>query len=147
MTPFNPLDNGVEVNVKVLDIYDGDTITLAMRTRSRELGRFACRIMHINTAEIRTKDAKEKAAAQRARNALAALVLSCDAAELKGVTRHKIRERLGNQTTMHRAKCWGSDKYGRLLVTLATGDCPDVGTYLLENGLAKSYEGKGKKKW
>jgi len=132
--PFFTL-NGLETNGKVVKVYDGDTVHLLMRVLGT-LYRWKCRIMHVDTPELRSKNVIEKEHAMRARDALSELIL--------------------NKTV--RVKCFQFDMYGRVLVELAlpsndTKDDADNNTmiviheWLLEKGHARRYEGKKREKW
>ena len=134
--PFFTL-NGLETNGKVVKVYDGDTVHLLMRVLGT-LYRWKCRIMHVDTPELRSKNVIEKEHAIRARDALSELIL--------------------NKTV--RVKCFQFDMYGRVLVELAlpSNDTNDndndndndtivIHEWLLNKGHARRYEGKKREKW
>ena len=94
------------------------------------LYRWKCRIMHIDTPELRTKDENEKKHGYMAKEALSNLIL----------------DKIVN------VKCFKFDMYGRVLVELTLKNDDDsseiqIHEWLLENGHAHRYEGKTKEKW
>lgn len=115
---------GQSIPVKVVSVYDGDTVTLATFALSPGGSppfALKCRLMGIDTPELRSKNEKEKVMARAARDALRGLVLN------EVVTAH----------------CGPFDKYGRLLAWLETGEGIVVNDWLIEQGFARSYDGKG----
>ena len=79
---------------KVIDVYDGDTVTVSFRYHGVPTKK-KCRLSGIDTAEIRSQDEKEKKHARIAKDFLERLVL--------------------NKVVW--IKCGDWDKYGRLLGT------------------------------
>ena len=57
-TPLFSL-NGKTFTAKVVDVYDGDTITVVFKVFNQYY-KWNCRIMHVDTPEIKTKDKIEK---------------------------------------------------------------------------------------
>jgi micrococcal nuclease len=104
----------------VLSVYDGDTITVALDLGLSIKVRAKCRLLGIDTPEIRTKSAAEKKAAYTARDRVRGMILG------ETVLLHSVAK---------------PDKYGRLLVKVWTqgGDC--VNQVLLDEGLAREYDG------
>lgn len=116
--------NGHVTQAKVVKVYDGDTIHAVFNY----LGTFynwTCRIAHVDTPELRTKDAEEKKRGYETRDKLTELIFN------KIVT----------------LKCGHFDKYGRLLVEIETEDKTPVHDWLIQGGYAKKYEGGTKEKW
>lgn len=105
---------------EVLSVYDGDTITVALDLGLSIKVRAKCRLLGIDTPEIRTKSAAEKKAAYTARDRVRGMILG------ETVLLHSVAK---------------PDKYGRLLVRVWTpeGDC--VNQVLLDEGLAREYDG------
>lgn len=125
---------GQELEAKVIDIYDGDTITIAVPFENK-IYKQKCRLCNIDTAEIRTKNAEEKIVGIKGRDFVKDLVL-------------------GKRVYI---KCGKDDKYGRLLVQvflsapkrcLMTG-CykyeKDLSSMIIDAGLGYKYDGKTKK--
>ncbi len=112
---------------KVVDVYDGDTVKIVFPLTDKEperLFRWNCRLINVDTPEIRTKNLKEKAYAKEVRNAL--------------------RERILN--TIVEVHCKDFDKYGRLLVEIFYENI-SINNWLIENNYAKVYDGGKKSKW
>lgn len=135
----------------VIDVYDGDTITIAMdmtiamgqcaaeATRKGCLGwcaephdpkdhgmfAFRLRLLGIDAPELRSKNPAEKRAAQQAKQFLASLILDM-------------------WVTVDFAPT--SDKYGRLLGTV-TFRHQNINTKMVAQGHARPYDGKAKTKY
>jgi micrococcal nuclease len=118
-----PMDEVLEC--KVVDVYDGDTITVVLPFCGR-LFKSKCRLLGIDSPEIRTKDLIEKGAAQAARDWLR-------------------RQILDRRVYL---RCKGYDKYGRLLADVYQQEgCfpPSLNTLMITNGYAVAYDGGTKK--
>lgn len=116
---------GGPVNARVLDVYDGDTVTLGFRMNG-VLTSFSGRLMGIDTPELRSRNEQEKAKALEAKTVLIRLVLD------KDVT------------------VWfaGNDKYGgRALIHMYTDDWVNVSDYMLKNAPCRPYDGGKKEEW
>ena len=109
---------------KVIKVYDGDTITVAARLlqHSEVVFRFSVRLRSIDAPEIKGQTEKECQLAVKARDALSALIMG------------RIIELRNN----------GKEKYGRLLADVYI-DKLHVNTWMLDNGHAVRYDGKGAK--
>ena len=57
---------GLERQSRVVKVYDGDTITILFRF-NKQYYKTSCRILGIDTPELRTKNLKEKAAGYEAK--------------------------------------------------------------------------------
>ena len=112
---------------KVVDVYDGDTVKIVFPLSDKEpdrLYRWNCRLINVDTPEIRTKNLKEKQYAK--------------------LVRDKLREKiLQNIVTV---QCKDFDKYGRLLVEIFYEDT-NINQWLIDNQYAKQYGGGKKSKW
>ena len=125
-----------DYKAKIVKVYDGDTFTAAIcvdavqGTYCKNCDSsaehiqavptlFNCRITGIDTPELRTKKLQEKEFGYIARD----------------VVRHYI---LGKIVTL---KCWGSDKYGRVLTTVFSPTYGDIGLSLIGSHLAVEYDG------
>lgn len=117
-TPLFSL-NGRKFTAKVVDVYDGDTITCVFKLYGKYY-KWKCRISHIDTPEMKTKNKEEKERAIIVRDILREMILN------KIIILH----------------CYDYDKYGRLLVEF---DLPNTQTrihqWLLDNNYGKKYEG------
>jgi endonuclease YncB( thermonuclease family) len=121
-TPFFSL-KGYKTLAVVVKVYDGDTIHAVFEYMGKAF-KWKCRISHVDTPEIRTKDPEIKKKAYYVRDKLKELILN------KSVELY----------------CGGFDKYGRLLVEIILPETQlRVDDWLIENDYAKSYEGGTKK--
>lgn len=131
---------GQELEAKVVDIYDGDTMTIAIPF-NRKVYKKKCRLINLDTAEIRTKNEKEKSVGMEAKNF--------------------VKERVLNKRVF--IKCGKEDKYGRLLIQLFLYSQPqcysvkgfykettsrkDLSSMIIDAGLGYRYEGKTKERF
>ncbi len=116
---------GHVTEAKVVRVYDGDTIHVVFRYFDQYY-KWNCRIAHVDTPELRTKNTEEKQRGYLARDKLSELIM-------------------GKVVKM---ECFEFDKYGRLLVEIQVpGSEQKVHEWLIENGHAKAYEGGTKEKW
>ena len=100
-TPKFSLEDGVYL-AKCVKCYDADTIHVVIKYKDTYT-RFCCRLLGIDTAEIRSKDPDEKIFAKGSRDYLRDLILD------KLVV----------------IKCGVFDKYGRLLIHLYSTTCQE----------------------
>jgi len=107
-------------------VYDGDTIHI-IRTINKKQYRFRCRLLGIDTPEIKSLDIFEKKFAIETREYLSNLILD--------------------------KKIWiefnDFDKYGRILITIYLSEedmknKKSINQKLIDMGLAKGYDGKTK---
>lgn len=117
--------NGTTVTAKVVSVYDGDTIKVIFPLNG-VFYKWNCRLLGVDTPELRTKNKLEKAFGY--------------------VVRDKLREKI--MSSIVSLKCEDLDKYGRLLVTiLCDDDKCNVNEWLINNDYAFSYDGGTKKSW
>ena len=112
---------------KVVKVYDGDTVHIVFSLTDNEpdrLYKWNCRLINVDTPELRTKNIKEKEFGKQVRDFLKEKILN------KIVT----------------IECSDFDKYGRLLVEIFI-DNENINNWLIENGYAKKYTGGKKNKW
>jgi micrococcal nuclease len=119
---------GFNCYAKCISCYDGDTVQVVAPFRdTKRLFKFKCRLLGINTPELRTKDLEEKKKGYEARDFL----------------RNKILDKI----------IWVEfskpDKYGRDLCQLFDDEDKKINfnQLMIDEGLAMSYDGKGKKNW
>lgn len=106
---------GKEMWVRVVDVYDADTITLILPL---EFGyyKFSCRVYGIDTSEIKSKLEDNKITANKAKNRMIEL---CG---IKNIQLDKVYSRKETQAILNSdiyivyIKCREWDKYGRLLI-------------------------------
>jgi len=106
--------------MKVVDVYDGDTITVACIHRG-VIVRWRCRLVGFDAPEMRSQNADEKVAAIAAKRFLMTLLPA-----------HTFR-----------GKCAGLDKYGRLLLKLEHKGVA-IEQIMILNNHGYAYEGKTK---
>lgn len=116
--------NGTCVTAKCVKVYDGDTATFVFipYTECKPCS-FSCRFNGYNSAEIKTKDAEEKAKAIAARDYLASLILN----------------------KIVKLKLGPFDKYGRILVDVYIEESFHVNSEMIRLGYGKYYDGTGAK--
>jgi len=114
---------GEEKEAKVVDIYDGDTIKIVF-TLNGKLYKFNCRIQHVDTPEIRTRNKVEK--------------------EYGLKVRDKLKEKILGKVV--NVVCDDFDKYGRLLIDIKLENIL-ISEWLISNNYAFSYDGGKKKDW
>lgn len=104
---------------KVIKVYDGDTITIVGKVRyNPKIYKFSVRLNGLDCPEMRTKDAKEKLIAVKARDYVANIILN------KIITLKEVK----------------LDKYGRLLAYVYY-EKRCINSELIERNLAVSYDG------
>ena len=108
---------------KVVKVYDGDTIHVVFYL-GYKLYRWKCRLLGIDTPEIKTDSEAEHAAAIKAKEKLSDLILN------KIIT----------------IKCNNFDKYGRLLITVYKSRV-NINNFMVRQGYAYEYDGGTKKKF
>lgn len=119
---------------KVVSVYDGDTVKLVFPLTDEEpdrLYKWSCRLLSVDTPEVRTRNLREK--------------------KFGISVRDYLREKILNKVVM--VHCHDFDKYGRLLVELFIKDeirkydFVSINNWLIENNYAKKYDGGTKSKW
>jgi micrococcal nuclease len=117
---------GTSCYVRVVDVYDGDTITIVFRFGNKFYNK-KCRIYGIDTPEIKTKNIEEKKEGNKAKEFLTNLVLG------KVIWCAFEKE----------------DKYGRLLATLwLDKDANEsIDKIMIRAGFGYEYYGKTKKEF
>ena len=108
---------------KVVDVYDGDTVKVVFAVQGK-LFKFSCRIQHVDTPEIRTRNKKEK--------------------EYGLKVRDKLKEKIEGKVV--EIICDDFDKYGRLLIDIKIEDIL-ISEWLISNKYAFAYDGGKKKEW
>lgn len=115
--------NGDEKEAKIVDVYDGDTVKVVFPVQGK-LYKFNCRILHVDTPEIRTRNKTEK--------------------EYGLKIRDKLREKIAGKVV--KIICDDFDKYGRLLIDIKIENIL-ISEWLISNNYAFSYDGGTKKDW
>ena len=107
---------GQKLKCKVIEVYDGDTVTLAFKFRGKYFKK-RCRLHGINSPEIRTRDREEKKQGFLAKDHL--------------------KEMIDGKIII--LDCFGWDKYGRLLGNIYMGKIC-INDKMMEDGFAEKYE-------
>ena len=119
--------NGNKYTAKIVYIYDGDTMHIVFK----EFGnyyRWNCRIIGVDTPELRTKNKKEKEYGYKVRDA--------------------IRKELQDQIV--EVNTYDFDKYGRLLIDVTMPNQEKeitLSQWLIHTNYAYSYDGGTKTSW
>lgn len=114
---------GFKLECKCIDVYDGDTVTLIIPIHEHFYKK-KCRLLGIDTAEIRSKDLHEKNRAFLAKKF--------------------VHEKIYNKIVKVVCDTW--DKYGRLLVTIYLLDEEkSINQQILDKNLGYIYTGGTKK--
>lgn len=133
--------DGMVIKAKMVDIYDGDTLTLVFRYRG-QLQQHSCRMLGYDSPEMKPPKSNpdreaEMAAAREARQALKDLL---------------------EKHTVLKVECGKFDKYGRILVTLyvpdrtgllglvGCGGSINVNQWMVDSGYGVPYDGGTKVK-
>lgn len=135
--------NGRVFYSKILDVYDGDTVTISIKIDNLYF-KMNCRLSGIDTPEMRGGDENEKIAAIKARNHLIFLL---SGKKLEGnLPRKDIREHFAEVNSILQIKCGEFDKYGRLLIEIIK-EGYFVNNKMISDGFAGEYSGKTKSNW
>lgn len=121
-TPLFSLENQ-EFDAKVVKVYDGDTITVAFKYFGKYY-KFNCRLLGIDTPELKSKNEHEKMLAEKAKSFLI--------------------DSIYNRKVKIQTRKW--DKYGRLLVVVYL-NFANINSHMIQQGFAKEYDGKTKSNW
>ena len=116
--PFFSL-NGKTFDVKVVDVYDGDTCSVVFLFKNR-FTKFRVRCSGYDSPEMKPlKSESERDTiivnACKARNFFAHRTTNCDIDIDSQLSKKEMRELIKSNTKIIRMKCDGWDKYGRLL--------------------------------
>jgi endonuclease YncB( thermonuclease family) len=141
-TPFFTL-NGIKDYARVTEVYDGDTITIVMNISGSFL-KFKCRMMGIDTCEIRSKNSKNKELAVKARNRLIELITDKQLDEAS--KKKEVSSFLEEDVYVIWVHCLEFDKYGRALIHCfkTPQSVKSFSETLVEEKLAYKYEGDTK---
>ncbi len=140
-TPLFSL-SGLKTKAKVIDIYDGDTLTIAI-VLNNEIKSFKCRLFGIDTPELK---GNQSDSGIRARNKCiewitnGKIILNTNLV----YTRENIKNICKDNDTLVTVDCGPFEKYGRLLITIFNKDGTNINQQLINHGFAKPYFGKTK---
>jgi len=122
-TPKFSLD-GVITRAKIVKVYDGDSVHAVFELLGKYY-RWVCRLAHIDTPEIKTKNEEEKAHGLEVKQILTDMLLD----------------------KIFLIDCYQFDKYGRLLIELTLPSGEKLHNWMIRNKHAHVYEGGTKLKW
>lgn len=144
-TPYMTL-NGLVTKARVVSVYDGDTLTLVIPFNG-SVYKFNCRMMGIDTCEIKSKLQKNKDNAVRARNRVLQLIgVPIHDLDMT-LTRAKIQSLLAEKVYTCWVKCYENEKFGRTLVDVRANEdplSPTLAQILIDEKLAYEYKGETK---
>jgi len=138
------------VRVRILDVYDGDTVTV-LHMQNDIAFRVACRLEGFDAPEMKYPTLEK---AKIARDLLLREMLSqemyrrmqeaCDPVLLNRTTRLQMREAIQKVQPWVFVKFGDGDKYGRILVKIQTSEGKDVSEQLLRKypDYFRVYDGK-----
>ena len=137
--------NGQKMWGRVVSLYDGDTLTIALNIFSG-VYKFSVRMNGIDTCEIKSKNDNNKELAKNARSRLLSLVTGKDLTETSTWNdRRKINNVLNKDIYMVWVECFDFDKYGRLLANIYSNENSECFSHILiKEKLAYTYEGNTK---
>lgn len=136
---------GMHMQGRVVDVYDGDTMTVILNPWGVGYFKFQVRVGGIDTCEMRSKDEVLVAKAKAARAKVFELVTG-GAIQCPG-SKKEIQKALGEHVFLVHLECGPFDKYGRLLAKVLSMEGRDVAHELLGGGLANPYDGGTKASW
>lgn len=137
-TPLFSL-NGREFRAKVVNVYDGDTITCVIELFPDRFFQFKFRLLAIDTPEM---VGEHSASAVVARNRVIQLITKTDTTQEYMHMRAKdIRRFFSNHNYYVHVKCHHFDKYGRVLAEVYADDNLDesINRMLVSENLAVNY--------
>jgi endonuclease YncB( thermonuclease family) len=131
---------GTTIKARVLDVYDGDTMTVALPWKGT-CYRFKLRLLGINTEELRGVDAETKERALKARDRVLDLVTCGEFKPTLKCTRKVCRQALAQKPYLVSVQCHDFDKYGRVLARVLTpgSQILTLSDILVQEGLAREY--------
>ncbi len=139
---------GNEYNVKVVDIYDGDTCHVVIYFNNKWT-KFKIRCLGYDSPEIKpSKNLKNRDKvinkAIEARNYFISKVTDCNIDVNKKYTKKELQELLLSNRRVIKLKCMGWDKYGRLLGEFYYNN-KNINNEMIEKGYGYKYDGGTKK--
>lgn len=130
--------SGNTYRARLLDVHDGDTITVGAEVFPGRAFQLIVRLLGINAPEMSDKQKGEEARTRLVSILIPSIVLDSK----RHLTRKEMRDILQKQINIIQVKCQGMDKYGRVLAEVyAENSSEHAGDILLREGLAKSYLG------
>lgn len=141
-TPSVSLE-GVTTWCRVLDVYDGDSITVAMPLQDKQyVYKFPVRIDGIDTCEMNSKLSENRYKAVLAKERVIQLITGLH--RLPPIkNRKEIQEIFASEVYLMWIECKGMDKYGRVLANVKKDPqtTDSISSTLLQEKLAYPYNG------
>ena len=129
-----------KITVRVVDIYDGDTIKVVSDHINKSFYTFSIRLYGIDACEITSKNEKIQNLAVRARNRLFNLVTDFSQVD-ENISRLEFQKILNDKVYTVDLVCYNFDKYGRILSEIHNKyGC--LNYILVKEKLALLYNGK-----
>jgi len=125
---------------KILDVYDGDTLTMTIRVDNCNF-KTNCRLNGIDCDEMKSRNHLERTNAKKARQYL--IFLLTDRKIEIDSTRREIQDLFSTDKCLVKVCCGKFDKYGRILVTIWKNDVC-INDEMIRQNFAVSYDGKTK---
>jgi endonuclease YncB( thermonuclease family) len=140
--PFFSL-KGIKSYARILDVYDGDTLTIAIKLYGTIL-KFRCRLYGIDTCEITSKHPICKDLALKARQRLIELISNKECPIFK--EKKEIIDYFTREIAIVWIHCNEQDKYGRVLINVFANpsSSESFSDKLIKERLAYSYMGETK---
>ena len=131
---------GVHLVARLLDVHDGDTVTVAAEVYPGRVCQLSLRLLGIDAPEVSVPAQRERA--QAARYRLVELLTGLRVDPSRRLTRGEMRSLLQGKVHLVHVKCGPNDKYGRVLGYVSKdleGD--HAGNVMLQEGLVNPYSG------
>ena len=142
--PFFTL-SGISTVARLVDVYDGDTVTCIFPILKDNYYKFNLRLKGIDTAELKNADLIAKQKALEARHKILTFCCETDYNLKQDCSRHDIQNYLKENNILVWIECFHFDKYGRVLANVyKEPDSISLSELLLNAKLAYAYDG-GKK--
>lgn len=144
-TPYFKLI-GLKGYCRILDIYDGDTLTIVLKIFNSQYCKFNVRLSGIDTCEMRSTNNETKNKAKKARNRLFELITGHNFNNFEFETKKEIKDYFDNNISLVWIECGDFDKYGRLLGKLFKNKDQKISfsEILINENLAYEYNGEKK---
>ena len=144
-TPYFKLI-GVNDYCRVVDIYDGDTITIVLKIFDKMFYKFIVRLSGIDTCEIHSTNEDTKKIAIKSRNRLFELITNKKYDDFDFKTRKEVKEYFDENVFLLWVHCEDFDKYGRLLAKIFNDPQQKISfsEILIKEKLAYEYNGERK---
>ena len=142
-TPVFSFD-GVHLVARLLDVHDGDTVTVAAEVSPGRVCKLSLRLLGIDAPEVSVPAQRQRAQAARCR--LVELLTGLRVDPSRCLTRGEMRSLLQSEIHIVHVKCGPNDKYGRVLGYISKNIGGDhAGNIMLEEGLVNQYSGGTKR--